>query len=302
MYPSPLPLVLSALLLAGLAKAHGGFFPQPPPPSPVPSYGGPQDAGPRGGGRGTTAERAGERRPAGTEHARTRRRPRPRARAAPRSAAAPHPGRALPSAAGLDADYTRWVYWWEYNKEHYLRLREPFRQDIATGSDEMFLGDSRHKAPRPDARATRDDVRLRIAPALAALLAESESRDIQTSALVALAKAARRHDDGSLERHARRLLRSGEQEVRENAVLALGVARSKAAIPAARVAAARTTAPDASSRARPRSTSACARSRRTRSGSSRRRATRASSSACSTRCSSCSRTRRPRAARSRSRS
>jgi HEAT repeat protein len=230
MYPSPLPLVLSALLLAGLAKAHGGFFPQPPPPSPVPSYGGPQDAGPRGGGRGTTPSAPAS---GGQQGPSTPGTPSPAAprQGGPTLGGGPAPGPRTPSAAGLDADYTRWVYWWEYNKEHYLRLREPFRQDIATGSDEMFLGDSRHKAPRPDARATRDDVRLRIAPALAALLAESESRDIQTSALVALAKAARRHDDGSLERHARRLLRSGEQEVRENAVLALGVARSKAAIP-----------------------------------------------------------------------
>lgn len=143
------------------------------------------------------------------------------------------PGAAGPAAAatmplGSTPDLAAWHYWWHFNKDPYLRLRQ--RLDSAgppaTGS-ELFLGYGQTRAPQ-SLRATDQDLDERIRPALAQALQEAASPSIVSSTLIALARIG---DDpksvgaglSPLALLFREQLTSANQEIQETAALALGI-------------------------------------------------------------------------------
>lgn len=231
-------------LLVGQATAHGGIYIPPPglPPK-APDGGlrnpGPGDTVPPGGPKTPGPSRpASPSSPGPTAPGRSPTTPAPSGPPGPMTGGAAGPGRAGPAAgprtpggAALEIDYTRWVHWWEYNRDRYLRLRDAAGPlGIASGSDEMFLGAALlPEAPR-ERRATKDDIEGHILPRLDQVLATSDHREVQTATLIALAKCSRGRDDALLVHHARRLLQDHDQEVRETAALSLGVARSRSSI------------------------------------------------------------------------
>ncbi len=122
-----------------------------------------------------------------------------------------------------------WQTWWEFNKEPFLLAKERGPGGPVTGSDDFYLG-PRKATPVPDAlQLTEADRVERIVPALAALIERDGNRDVQSACLVALGKVGR---DGlvpggagvDLDRVLLARLRRDNQEVRETAVLALGIA------------------------------------------------------------------------------
>jgi HEAT repeat protein len=133
-----------------------------------------------------------------------------------------------PSTGGGDAplDLTRWQYWWELNKEPYLDLkRNLYERRVATGSDEWF-STGRRVAAQDTLRPTPERINAAVVPALFAALDRSQSNDVITGALIALAKIGDQADETGHSRFARRIatfLTHANQEVAETSALALGI-------------------------------------------------------------------------------
>lgn len=124
-----------------------------------------------------------------------------------------------------------WQAWWETNKDPHLRRAAPDPNLPVTGSDDFYLG-NRRQPIAPDAfEPTVDDRRDKIMPTLLALLEEDRNRDVQTACLVALGKVALDVPGVDLEQVLAARIPRDDQEVRETAVLALGIAGRKQALP-----------------------------------------------------------------------
>ncbi len=137
--------------------------------------------------------------------------------------AVPNPTTGGPATAprAATATGTNWQLWWEHNKEDLLRPREDDGPN--SGSDEFYLGVRRGVVPRASL-APGDSERMAAANALHAALVASTDRDTTTACMVGLAKIG-------LDLPTRRLselfsvrLSAPNQEVRETAALALGIA------------------------------------------------------------------------------
>jgi hypothetical protein len=131
--------------------------------------------------------------------------------------------------AEIGDDLTRWQYWWEWNKDPYLRLKEAVRAGkVVEGSDEAFFA-ARHDTTADALRPTEDEVLQQIAPALEEALERETQRDIASGCLVALGKIARSYPDYDVVPRVLPHLRSHDQEIRETAALVLGIADRPAA-------------------------------------------------------------------------
>lgn len=236
-----LSMAKAAMIAAALAMfapdlaAHGGqYVPPPPPPGGV--YRGPGDiinpggtgpAAPRpsgpstGGPSGPSAPRPGG--PSG----RGAPAPATAGPAGPSTGGAARPG-VGPTTGGrrgvtIEPDTTAWHYWWEFNKNPYLALRSAVHASVKTGSDDFYLGATRKAmtaAMRPTMRQARDTV----LPALKRTLDATDQRDITSSSLVAMAKIGHDHPQFRLLDVFRERLAAHDQEVRETAALAIGIA------------------------------------------------------------------------------
>ncbi len=195
-----------ALGLAAVLSAHGGQYrgvvvpnqPAPPPPSGNPSTPPGLRPAPGPGIRGVT----------------------------------PGPGTGTPLEAN---PITEWHTWWEFNKDPYVQARGLDKAGPETGSDDFYLG-VRRAVDRIDTLApTDDDKQKLIVPVLVALLEEERNRDVQSACLVALGKVGRDvpgdAPGGGLEALLSARISRGDQEVRETAVLALGIAGRVQALP-----------------------------------------------------------------------
>lgn len=237
-------VVLSSLALAaGSLPAHGGIYPNQPPRAM------PGDVVPPGpGGGGRPGGPVGPTTPGPTGPAPTT----PGPAAAPAGAPAGAPGPTTPSGAGpatgsptapmpagggrgpttprggivLEEDASRWDLWWELHQDPFLRLKNALHQNtVQTGSDDYFLGSTRSVDARNALAVTDDDIANLALPALASALRSSDQRDMVTAAMVALAKIGLDHRAfGQLKDLLAPRLMSLDQEVRETAALALGIA------------------------------------------------------------------------------
>ncbi|MCA8963567.1 MAG: HEAT repeat domain-containing protein [Planctomycetes bacterium] len=155
----------------------------------------------------------------------------------------PAPGPGIPGATpgpGIgtpvgDNPLTEWHAWWEFNKDPYVQARGLDKAGPETGSDDFYLG-VRRAVDRIDTLApTDDDKQKLILPVLVKLLEEERNRDVQSACLVALGKIGRDVPGdapaGGLEALLSARISRGDQEVRETAVLALGIAGRVEALP-----------------------------------------------------------------------
>jgi HEAT repeat protein len=129
----------------------------------------------------------------------------------------------------LDDDLTQWVYWWEFNKDPFIRLKDSIHSNTAvSGSDEFFLGATR-KVDSRDSMAPSEDEKLNvILPALKKAIDSTENHDISSSCMVAMAKVGRNHDpDFKLRDVFLPRLKSHTQEISETAALSFGIAALK---------------------------------------------------------------------------
>ncbi|MCB9886309.1 MAG: hypothetical protein H6838_12515 [Planctomycetes bacterium] len=124
----------------------------------------------------------------------------------------------------LEDDLTTWDLWWDHNKNAFLDLRGADRQAVQTGSDDFYLGATRRALAVDTVRPDAAMVTQVILPALRRAIDRTDQRDIQSSCLMAMAKIGRNHPDFTLREVFAPRLRNADQEVRETAALALGVA------------------------------------------------------------------------------
>ncbi|MGE3172085.1 MAG: HEAT repeat domain-containing protein [Planctomycetota bacterium] len=140
--------------------------------------------------------------------------------------AAPGGGPGTPIALEFEADESAWETWWELRKARYLQVDRSAQGPIVqSGSDDFFLGSSRRAAALDLVLPTADDIRRLVQPALKRALDATGQRDVVTACLIALAKAGSDHPDWRLvDDVLAPHLRSTDQEVRETAALAIGIA------------------------------------------------------------------------------
>lgn len=207
----------SLLLLASLcaaASAHGG------------QYKGPGDAGgPTGGSGGHGATPAG---PPGAGGV-----PGPGVPVStgtqPGTGGGPGGGRpgGQPTTGGgyePDGGYERWEFWWEQNKDQYLDLRNRLaRVTTISGSSGHFSGKGREGEGRSGRRPGEELVTGTVIPALTALLAGEDDRDILDSAVLALGRVTRPEQAETLLVAAQPLVAHHELAVQTAATLALGI-------------------------------------------------------------------------------
>lgn len=126
----------------------------------------------------------------------------------------------------LDDDLTRWEFWWEFNKDPYIRLKDAIHSGgIQTGSDDFFLGHTRKPESSDTLKPSNEDVLNSILPALKKALDSTDNRDIASSCMVAMAKIGKDHPDFMLlDKVFAPHLTSKDQEIREVAALSIGIA------------------------------------------------------------------------------
>ena len=131
-----------------------------------------------------------------------------------RSAQAPAPATDLQPP---HEDFEQWHYWWEFNKDYYLRLRQSVPALVVDEFD-----------PSPPAvdplRPSQEQLVERVLPALQQTIDSTEQRDLVGSCMLAMAKIGRNGADFRLHDVFARRLPSRDQEVQETAALALGIA------------------------------------------------------------------------------
>lgn len=136
------------------------------------------------------------------------------------------PGQTGARGGELTEDFSRWEYWWEFNKAPFLRLKDAVHEGgPQTGSAEMWLGQGlRRGTDRDTLRPTDAQVQGEVLPALKRAIDSTESRDIASSCMIAMAKIGHDHQDFRLIDVFQPRLRRADQEIRETAALAIGIA------------------------------------------------------------------------------
>ncbi len=192
--------VLAGLLLTASVSAHGSTY--QPPPSTVP---GPGTAPP---GKGGTPIPDPTKPTYGGNPVAT-------------------PGNPTATPGGRQTggvDRTRWTWWWEFNREPYLRLKHHvLGGDPVTGED-GFLGLDPDGGA--DLRPTTAQIRDEILPALVGAIERTRQPDVVSSALIALGRVGDdlpESDRAGIAERIRPFLKEDSLEVAEAAVIALGI-------------------------------------------------------------------------------
>jgi hypothetical protein len=122
-------------------------------------------------------------------------------------------------------DLTGWAFWWEFNKDKYIKLKDAIHGNgVQTGSDGYYLGPTRKPTAQNILKPSNEDLVNNIMPALRKAMDSTENRDILTACMVALAKIGQNHPDFKLSDIFKKYINSPNQEVQETAVLSLGIA------------------------------------------------------------------------------
>ena len=136
-----------------------------------------------------------------------------------------------PRGIELSDDLTKWQFWWEFNKDPFIRLKEALAASgTITSSEEVYLGPSNRNEVKNTLRPSDTDKRDTILPALKRAIDGTDNRDITSSCLVAMAKIGMDHDSFKILPEFKKRLVSSDQEIRETAALAMGISQMPAAI------------------------------------------------------------------------
>ena len=210
-------------MLAASLNAHGG------------QYRGPGDVVPPGGG-GRTGRPSGPTTggpsgpttggPAGPSA------PRP---SGPATGGPPGPGGNAPGGpttggrgTRMGLDLTQWSFWWEFNKDPFIRLKDAIQEGRPeTGSDEFYLGSTREKVTTRHIPSKED--KINVLATLRRAMQSTNNKDIISACMIAMAKVGDIHPDFKLYDVFKPRLKSKNQEIRETAILAMGIAATSEA-------------------------------------------------------------------------
>jgi HEAT repeat protein len=145
---------------------------------------------------------------------------------APRGATTPRGG------AEIGDDFTRWSFWWEFNKDRFINLRDALALGgPATRSEEIYYGGALRESGSETMRPTRSQIVADVLPALHRALASTTNRDITTACMVAMAKIGADHPTFKVLPLLEERLRDKDQEIRETAAIAMGISQMPEALP-----------------------------------------------------------------------
>ncbi|MEE2886940.1 MAG: HEAT repeat domain-containing protein, partial [Planctomycetota bacterium] len=218
------------LALPATTLAHGGKYRGPGDVVPPNAGGGPTTGGPGAPGPVTPGPNApGAPPPAGPTTPGSA----PGGPATGGPAAGPAVGpKTGPRGIQIGADLSKWQFWWEFNKDPFINLKDAIHApSTTTGSDEFFMGSTRRVASKDTAKPSESDIQETILPALKRALDTTDDRDINSSCMIALAKIGRDHSEFEILPIFKALLKKPDQEIRETAALSMGIsgmANSKA--------------------------------------------------------------------------
>ncbi|MCK6446238.1 MAG: HEAT repeat domain-containing protein [Planctomycetes bacterium] len=207
-------VALASLTLQDFSYGHGGTYRGPGdtvPPGPgggggggpaTPGPGGPATPGPAGPGS-----------------------PGPSTPGQPSTPGGPS-SRPTTGPANTGPDLTTWHFWWGFNKEPYLNLKEHISAgQVVTGSEDFFGGGASDS--KQTMRPSETTIRSKVVPAMIKALETERSNHIITGALVALAKIGdAKNEAGKSEMFDKIrpfLANRGEAEIGETAAVALGI-------------------------------------------------------------------------------
>ncbi len=231
---------MKRLMLLGALAAVGGLALQDVSIGHGGTYRGPGDTVPPGGGGGGGGAGPSSPGPSGPSSPGPSgpSSPGPGAPASPGGTPAGGGGPAAPkSRAGAQAgpDLSIWDFWWGFNKEPYLNLRQKIRSGGAiTGSDDFYLGRGQQDQAKDTLRPSEAAIRGTVVPALLEALEKETANDILTGAMIALAKIGDvASEDGKSQfvDVISKFLLSGSQEVSETAAVALGILADERSMP-----------------------------------------------------------------------
>ncbi|MEW6741211.1 MAG: HEAT repeat domain-containing protein [Planctomycetota bacterium] len=219
----PAGLLAGLLIIAsGVAFGHGGQYNGPPDVVP-PNSGGKGNGG-GGGGGGTTIIPQTPGTGTGAPGSFT---------PGPATPGRGRPARSITGSlrkGGSSPGHEQWEYWWNYNKEAFLNLRERLlRAGTYTGPAGYYLGMGSGKAVAAN-RVSRDVVERTILPALIQLFTEDDA-DIVDSAVLAAARILPADKAERVLEPIVKALAHKQDSVQQAATLALGVLGSPKARP-----------------------------------------------------------------------
>ncbi len=138
----------------------------------------------------------------------------------------PTTGRGL----AIGEDFTRWRYWWEFNKYPFLDLKAAVNaSESVTDSDEFFMGAG--KVSSLDSLSpTEAMIQTLIMPRLRQTLSSTSQADIVSACMLALAKIGQDHEEFEILDLFRARLQHHNLRVRKSAVAAMGISQLPAAI------------------------------------------------------------------------
>ena len=215
-------LSLGALGLQDITTGHGGTYRGPG--DTVPPGGG----GGGGGGGGTTPGPSGPSQPgpSGPDSGRP---------------TGPQPGGNGPSRGpvtppgGGGTDRTQWQFWWGFNQDPYLNLKQHIHGPrTITGSDDFYLGFGQREEARDTLAPSEQTIREKIVPALLQALRTETNNDIVTGALIALAKIgddANESGESAFQQVILEFLDDPSQEIAETAAVCLGILGNPRSVP-----------------------------------------------------------------------
>ena len=136
-----------------------------------------------------------------------------------------------PAASG--PDLTLWEFWWGFNKDKYLNLKEAIHTGgVASGSDEFFNPGAKDKAKNA-LKPSEETIRSKVVPALKEALEKERANDIIDGTLIALAKIGDvKSEDGSSEFEPiiAKFLGDSSQQIAETAAVSLGILANDASV------------------------------------------------------------------------
>lgn len=145
-------------------------------------------------------------------------------------------GGAAAVTGGIDAgpDLTKWSFWWEFNKDPYLNLKDKIHSEVTkTGDAGFFLGEGTKTRAKDSFRPSQAVIRDKVVPALLAALESEGNNDIVTGCMIALAKIGDKQSesgDSEFEAVIKKFLPDGSQEISETAALSLGILANDASV------------------------------------------------------------------------
>ena len=139
-------------------------------------------------------------------------------------------GPKTPTTGGVSdgVDLTQWTFWWEFNKDPYLALKNKIHKGgPQTGGDDFFLGHGQKNNAITTLAPSQSDIQTKIVPALLTALKTQTNNDIITGCLMSLAKIGNLNEESDFGEVIVPFLADSNQEISETAALALGILGSE---------------------------------------------------------------------------